>query len=97
MKSKHAIYRKKPKKKPSIMEGKKTGMVSMARKNRVCTYYTLLLGLHYAYYRLLTTLALLLGIICLGLACHTWCRRGHLVKHGYLLLHLFHALLMLQL
>nr|POY50302.1 hypothetical protein F131LOC_01850 [Pectobacterium versatile] len=42
----------KSKKKPSIMEGKKTGMVSMARKNRVCTYYTLLLGLHYISYRL---------------------------------------------
>ncbi|GKV95751.1 hypothetical protein PEC301645_31980 [Pectobacterium carotovorum subsp. carotovorum] len=78
------------------MEGKKTGMVSMARKNRVCTYYTLLLGLHYVYYRLLTTLALLLGILCLSLVCRAWCWRGHLVKHGYLLLHLFHALLMLH-
>ncbi|GKV87607.1 hypothetical protein PEC301296_39180 [Pectobacterium carotovorum subsp. carotovorum] len=45
------------KKKPSIMEGEKTGMVSMARKNRVCTYYTLLLGLHYVttYYTRTTT------------------------------------------
>ncbi|POY52215.1 hypothetical protein F018LOC_04309 [Pectobacterium versatile] len=44
-----------------------------------------------------TTLALLLGILCLGMACRAWCWSGHLVKHGYLLLHLFHALLMLQL
>ncbi len=50
------------KKKPSIMEGEKTGMVSMARKNRVCTYYTF--TTRTALRLRLTPLARLLGIAC---------------------------------